>query len=109
MVAHEESLGEGKYPSGVSNDASSCPLSHGVVHGRISDGGWLNFVWPFSLSSMLKYRADTGFVEFSLIVLHDPDFYYISFDFFQLDPSIEIDFIIRCQFGTYSFNFRIDF
>ena len=64
---------------------------------------------------MLKYSVDPWFysgfilVPYLLIVLHCLDFYYISFDLFQLGPSIEIDYIFRFQFGPHSFNFRIDF
>ena len=81
--------------------------------GRFRDGGWLKVLLPFSLSCKLKYRVGPWFysifisVPYLLIVLHGPNFCYISFDLFQLGPSIEIDYIFRFQFNPHSSNFWI--
>ena len=82
--------------------------------GQIRDGGRLNFP-SFSLFCTLNYLSAPWFygvfilVPYLLIILHDPDFCYISFDSFQLDPLIEINYILTFQFGPHSFNFQIDF
>ena len=46
-------------------------------------------------------------VPYLLIVLYGPDFWYRSFDLFQVCHSMKFDYIFRFQFGPYSFNFRI--
>ena len=110
----------GKCPSSVSPNSPPCTLSHVVarLNPWYPDSRWWSFevcLALFSLSCMLQYRAGPWFygvfisVPYLLIVLHGPNFYYISFDLFQLSPSIEIDYIFRFQFGPHSFNFWIGF
>ena len=40
-----------------------------------------------------------------LICFSGPYGYYIGFDLFQFRPSIEIDYILKFQFGPHAFNF----
>ena len=42
-------------------------------------------------------------------MLYGPYFCYVSFDLFQLYPSIEIDYILYFHFSSYSFNFGFGF
>ena len=86
-------------------------VSSSDVGGR--GGGRLNPVTPFL--SLLRVQLQESppswnmfhFGPYSSNFIFVPDFWYISFDFFQLGPPIGIESVVMFQFGPYSFNFRI--
>ena len=107
-----------KISIGVSLDAPPCPLLIMLLVTSQScyrrDAGRLIFFFLFSLLQTKLHESPLCICVFIsvpdlLIVWYGPYLCDISFDLFSFCPSIEIDYIFQFYFGTYSFNFGIDF